>query len=225
MPLNFLNTFARGAQMPKHIILLGDSIFDNQAYTAGEPDVVNHLRQRLSAPWQATLLAVDGATTNQLKAQCPNVPSDASHAVVSIGGNDAIMNSDLLATPVTSTAESLMLFGQRVSLFESQYRAALGRVQALGFPITVCTIYNGSFPPDHAELTRVALMMFNDVILRVAFDNQFSVIDLRSVCDDPKDYANPIEPSGTGGRKIARAIVRAVGVVNNAVGHSRVFAG
>lgn len=211
--------------MPKHIVLLGDSVFDNQAYTAGEPDVVTHLRQQLPALWQATLLAVDGATTNQLKAQCHHVSPDASHAVVSIGGNDAIMNSDLLTAPIASTAESLMLFGERISLFESQYRAALGRVQALGLPTTVCTIYNGCFPPDQAELTRVALMTFNDVILRVAFDNQFTVIDLRSVCDDPSDYANPIEPSGTGGRKIARAIVRAVGVVNEAVGHSRVFTG
>jgi len=67
-------------------------------------------------------------------------------------------------------------------------------------------------------------MTFNDVILRVAFDNQFTVIDLRSVCDDPTDYANPIEPSGTGGRKVARAIVQAVGVEDDAVGHSRVFA-
>ena len=137
--------------MPKHIILLGDSIFDNKAYTAGEPDVVTHLSQQLPASWRATLRAVDGATTNQLKAQCSHFPSDASHAVVSIGGNDAIMNSDLLDTPVSSSAESLLLFGQRVSLFESQYRAALGRVHALGLPITVCTIYNGCFPPDKEE--------------------------------------------------------------------------
>lgn len=68
-------------------------------------------------------------------------------------------------------------------------------------------------------------MTFNDVILRVAFDNQYTVIDLRSVCDDTADYANPIEPSGSGGRKIAKAIMRAVGVADDAVGHSRVFAG
>ena len=68
-------------------------------------------------------------------------------------------------------------------------------------------------------------MTFNDVILRVAFDNQFTVIDLRSVCDDPTDYANPIEPSGTGGRKIAMATMRAVGVADDTVAHSRAFAG
>jgi GDSL-like lipase/acylhydrolase family protein len=211
--------------MSHHIVLLGDSIFDNQTYTAGEPDVVTHLSQLLPSPWQATLCAVDGATTNELKAQCPGVPPEASHLVVSIGGNDAIMNSDLLATPVASTAESLALFGERVSVFESQYRAALGEIQALGRPVTTCTIYNGCFPPDQAETTRVALMIFNDVILRVAFEHQFAVIDLRLVCSDPADYANPIEPSGTGGHKIAEAITRAVGVADSASAHSRVFAG
>ena len=32
----------------------------------------------------------------------------------------------------------------------------------------------------------------------------------RIICTEPRDYANPIEPSGTGGEKIAQAIVRAV---------------
>jgi hypothetical protein len=37
------------------------------------------------------------------------------------------------------------------------------------------------------------------------------VIELRLVCSEPEDYANPIEPSVQGGAKIARAIARAVG--------------
>jgi hypothetical protein len=36
------------------------------------------------------------------------------------------------------------------------------------------------------------------------------VIDLRSICNRPEDYANPIEPSSIGGEKIARAIVALV---------------
>ena len=210
--------------MSKHILLLGDSIFDNQAYTAGEPDVVTHLCQMLPAPWQATLRAVDGATTKELKSQCARVPSDASHIVVSIGGNDALMSSDLLGLPVRTTAESLLLFGERMRQFESQYRAGLGRVQALDRPITTCTIYNGCFPGDEAEPARVALMMFNDVILRVAFEYRFPVIDLRSICSEPEDYANAIEPSGIGGRKIAEAISRAVGVAGEPAGQSWVLA-
>ena len=66
-------------------------------------------------------------------------------------------------------------------------------------------IYNGAFEePDLAARVRVALMMFNDVILRVAFEHHASAIDLRLVCNENADYANPIEPSGQGGMKIAR---------------------
>jgi hypothetical protein len=36
-----------------HVVLLGDSIFDNAAYTRGEPDVVGHLRDLLPSPWRA----------------------------------------------------------------------------------------------------------------------------------------------------------------------------
>jgi hypothetical protein len=46
-----------------HIVLLGDSIFDNGAYVSGGPDVVAQLRSRLPQGWEATLLAVDGAVT------------------------------------------------------------------------------------------------------------------------------------------------------------------
>ena len=45
--------------MSKHIVLLGDSIFDNRPYTGGKPDVVTHLRDELgtdlfSRSWAVT---------------------------------------------------------------------------------------------------------------------------------------------------------------------------
>lgn len=55
-------------------------------------------------------------------------------------------------------------------------------------------------------------MLFNDVILRVAFEHRAAVIDLRLVCTEFEDYANPIEPSGHGGLKIAKRILGATGV-------------
>ena len=45
----------------KHVVLLGDSIFDNAAYVAGGPDVVKQLRAALPNDWRATLNALDGA--------------------------------------------------------------------------------------------------------------------------------------------------------------------
>lgn len=220
-------TMTSGMTMTQHLVLLGDSIFDNRAYTAGEPDVVSHLSNVLPAEWRATLCAIDGSTTADLPAQVESVPADVSHLAVSIGGNDAILNSDLLLSlPVSSTAEALAVFGDRIEAFETSYRAAIGRVLDLGRPTTLCTIYNGNFPdPQYARAASVALTMFNDVILRVAFELRLSVIDLRLVCTEPGDYANPIEPSGRGGLKIAKAIARAVGAMGEGGGRSGVVAG
>ena len=198
--------------MTGHVVLLGDSIFDNIAYTRGEPGVAAHLQRLVPQGWGVTLLAVDGATTAGLPSQARRVPDDATHVVVSVGGNDALHNSDLLRQRVSSTAEALKMFAARVSAFEDAYRSALDPVIALRHPTTVCTIYNGNLPADEARIARIALMTFNDAILREAFARHLGVIDLRAVCSDPADYANPIEPSGRGGLKIARAIASAVGL-------------
>lgn len=205
-----------------HVVLLGDSIFDNQAYTRGEPDVVHHLRDLLPEGWKATLLAVDGAVTAEVVRQLRRVPEDATRLIVSVGGNDALMNGDLLNTPVRSTAEALVLFGERLAAFEAGYRAAIDATLQLRRTTTVCTIYNGNLAPAEARLARVALMPFNDAILRTAFERQLPVVDLRFVCATPADYANPIEPSGQGGRKIAYAVARACGALEAKPG-SRVY--
>src|ERR1041385_398716 len=108
-----------------NVALLGDSILDNRAYTQGEPDVATHLRKLLPGPTDVTLCAIDGSITSDLNSQLKQVPSSVSHLVVSIGGNDALRNSDLLNTPVTSTAQALSLFGQRIDQFEASYRNAI----------------------------------------------------------------------------------------------------
>jgi hypothetical protein len=208
-----------------HVVLLGDSILDNDAYTAGAPDVITHLRSMLPSKWQASLAAVDGSTTADLGRQLAKVPRDSTHLVVAIGGNDALMNRDLLATPVSSTTEALSLFHQRVSVFEAAYNSAIERVANLGKTTIVCTIYNGRLEPAEARVARIALMMFNDVILRAAFDRGIPVIDLRLVCTEPEDYANPIEPSGIGGRKIAAAIACALGLGEGCAMASHVYSG
>lgn len=211
--------------MPSHIALLGDSIFDNGAYTGRAPDVLGHLHKLLPPPWRATLCAVDGCATADLVRQFARVPPESSHLVISVGGNDALLNSDLLGMSVNSTAAALALFDDRVGRFEEAYRRAIEGALAMDRDTTVCTIYNGSFGANEARLARVALMMFNDVILRVAFENGLRVIDLRLICTEAADYANPIEPSGRGGQKIAQAIAQSLDAVLGRRHVTSVYAG
>ena len=70
-----------------HIVLLGDSIFDNGAYVRrGEPDVVRPLRDKLPAGAKATLAAVDGATAADVRRQLERLPAGATHLIVSAVG-------------------------------------------------------------------------------------------------------------------------------------------
>jgi len=50
----------------KHIILLGDSIFDNRSYVNGGKDTIANLREQMPDDWTATLLAVDGSVADSL---------------------------------------------------------------------------------------------------------------------------------------------------------------
>ena len=193
-----------------HIVLLGDSIFDNGRYVTPGPDVVRQLREVLPAGWRATLRAADGATTAGVEAQLRAIPEDATHLVVSIGGNDALQNLDLLTLRVTSSAQALSAFAARLAVFEHAYRSAIRSVLALGRMTALCTIYNGNLDEADATPARMGIALFNDVILRTALAEEVDALDLRDVCRDPGDYANPIEPSVRGGAKIARAIATIV---------------
>jgi lysophospholipase L1-like esterase len=208
----------------RHVVLLGDSIFDNKAYTAGGPDVVTQLQGILPSGWRATLGAIDGATTEDVSRQIAAIPADASHLVLSLGGNDALGHTDLLEQRVHSSAEVLDRFATAAARFETRYRAAVEALRRRALPLTICTIYNGNFPDRNFQrLASTALCIFNDAIIRVAFENALALIDLRLVCNEPSDYANPIEPASHGGAKIARAIARAIALPPAADGLSRVL--
>jgi lysophospholipase L1-like esterase len=205
-------------QPPGHVVLLGDSIFDNAAYVGGAPDVVRQLRGALPDGWRATLLALDGAVTDNVAGQVRQLPSDATLLVVSAGGNDALGEAWLLSEPARSVGEAIGRLAEAQARFAARYRAMLETVLQPGIPTALCTIYDANFPPPEGRVITAALSLFNDVITRAAFLRHLPLIDLRLICAEPADYANPIEPSEQGGAKIASAIARfATGTSGSAV--------
>jgi hypothetical protein len=202
--------------MEGKLALLGDSIFDNGVYTGDEPDVATHLRGMLPT-WQVSLLAVDGSIAEDLPKQLERV-QDESHLVISSGGNDALGALGLFDKRTKTVGDALELLDGPIAAFERAYRAAIGAALALGRDTTLCTIYG---PDIGVPGTRIGLMLFNDVILRVAIEHHLPVIDLRSVCTDPQDFAHEIEPSGQGGKKVAEAIAQAL--TNGDAAFARVY--
>lgn len=207
--MTLMDVAADEGQSAGHVVLLGDSIFDNAAYVDGGPDVISQLRQELPG-WKCSLLAIDGDVITGVARQLRGLPADATHLVVSVGGNDALGYAPLLQERPGSVAEALLLLGAGRDRFDADYRAMLPAVLAQGLPTAVCTIYDTPPSEPNQKIIKSALALFNDSITRAAFASGTALIDLRLICSEDGDYANPIEPSIQGGRKIAQAITTLV---------------
>jgi hypothetical protein len=192
-----------------HVVLLGDSIFDNQVYVkAHEPDVRQQLQTLVARSDKVTLLAVDGSVIQSVSAQIARIPNDATHLVLSVGGNDLLHVFYTLKTaPAKSVAEVIARINLLCSDFQKQYHNMLAALLQKKLPVILCTIYNPHFPlVAEQQFAVTGLRPFNDCILEEAITHGLPVIELRHVCNADDDYANPIEPSAKGGEKIARAI-------------------
>jgi hypothetical protein len=191
-----------------HIVLLGDSIFDNQYYVGEtEKSVLEHLGFRLPAGARATLLAVDGSVTLDVLGQVREVPEDATHIVISCGGNDALEAEALLGKKCDWVEGALAILEEYVSAFHRAYKLLLNEVMALKLDVTVCTVYDSV--PGLSKEERLFLSLFNDIIQKEVLNSGIKLIDLRAVCTEAEDYSSvsPIEPSHRGGEKIAGHII------------------
>jgi hypothetical protein len=192
--------------MNRHLVLLGDSIFDNAAYVAGGLPVIEHLRKRLPAGMKATLVAHDGDVTVDVANQLSSIPPDATDLVLSVGGNDALGVIPLLSLHATSVMHALKQLSEIRQSFHQDYRTMIRQLAFLDKPLAICTIYEAV--PGLTDELKTALSLFNDVIVREALAAAATVIDLRQICTEMGDYSevSPIEPSAQGGGKIAAAI-------------------
>ena len=201
-----------------HMVLLGDSIFDNAPYV-NEGDTVSEQLSAMATTADVTLLAIDGDVTAGVRSQLAGLPTTATHLFVSCGGNDALSALPLLGESVNNVTEALELMDRVTATFRQDYRAMLESVMDKRIELAVCTIYNCVPGLPDAEVR--ALALFNEIILEEAIRMGLPVIDLRVICDEESDYSlvSPIEPSAAGGRKIAERILA---VASGCANHSTI---
>ena len=211
----------------QHIVLCGDSIIDNGSYVnQGELDVAGQVQEELPDS-KVTLLAVDGNVTEDIEDQMNNLPKDATHIFISIGGNDGYNRMDVFDESANTIGDAMEPLYEMRNEFEIDYNKMLKNVLSYGVPTTLCSIYYPRFEKSDNDVIRnylggknnqvpikkmamVGLSMYNDIITKEAFQAGLPLIDLRVLCNDDKDFANHIEPSALGGKKIAVAIKQVV---------------
>ena len=212
----------------KHIVLLGDSIFDNSTYVgSNEQDVPNQLKTLLNDDCKVTNLAIDGDVTRDVVDQLNKLPSDATHLFLSVGGNDGLGQLSILNESTGTVGDALQKMYLIGETFQNKYSEMLDKVLQHKLPTAVCNIYYPKF--FSRSLSRVdtylpmlvsgevlqqmamaAETIYNDIIMHEVFIRNLPLIDLRVLCNKDEDFANPIEPSSIGGLKIASTIKQVV---------------
>jgi hypothetical protein len=205
------------ADSARHIVLAGDSIFDNDSYVPSEPGVIEQMRRSLPNGWSAFKVAVDGDCIRDVPGQVANLPTHVTDLVVSVGGNDAIQYSHLI-NEVRSPQDIERVLGGPVSAFQAEYGAMLDHLLRLPVRLSVCTIYTAVpfAEPEWRLFAPAAIGKFNDAVLAEAARRNIPVLRLDRVCTVDSDFSaiSPIEPSTQGGQKIVDHIMTFMGHVS-----------
>lgn len=203
-----------------HVVLLGDSVFDSHAYLRGAPDMAARLG-RTSDDLRASLQAVSGSRLADIPRQLTRLPEDASHMIVSIGGNDLLDLGARLRHAPGGWLDKMRSAAPLMDEFRKRYMSACEALAHRPLPTAVCTIYD---PPVTDPMRMVASTIsaaVNDVVSEQARRRGFDVIDLRPVCRAPEDFYDPIHPSPAGADKIARVLADWVKRVDERAERSR----
>ena len=123
-PINSLGHTSAGPDAPSF------SIHDSPRARARQTECA-FVQSATMLSGRATLVARDGAVTTQLAWQIDQLPPDASHLILSVGGNDALDHSSLiLHESAGSFAEVLSRLSEIQTQFRRDYRAALEQTSA-----------------------------------------------------------------------------------------------
>ena len=197
-----------------YVSLLGDSIIDNKIYVnPGELSVKEHLEDQ--SGYVFNQIAVDGHTTDDvIEYQLGKVNNKlTTHNVLSIGGKDLLWHLGFLKNNIELTA--IEILEQAVVLLapiKNRYRTIVQNLSQQNPNLLLCTVYEGnlvgdSFYSDVAFASKAMVSMFNDIVFSTGSSFKADVIELRNIFTTPDDYANPIEPSHIGGKKLSKEIL------------------
>lgn len=232
-----------------HVVLLGDSVLDNQFWIWWPPhDVAHKLRQRLEPSAKVTNLAVDESTISDVvQGMTPmpqyrltrwlwcmeGYPADIdgvvlplsqlrvlnpkpTHAVLSIGGNDArsafIQSFDVDGIYRTMVRRGIVTkFDQLIEdILEHVPGKQLVLVVVYHPQITLCPCLH-MLPPQRVLTELIA--RFAPMFAQAALRHGLPIVDASRTLNpyDSRDYGStPIEPSARGGDFIAALVAHAM---------------
>lgn len=197
------------ASAVSHVVLFGDALGHlPQIRDRGPGHLENRLLPDWKEPWRLTLLRADDVISRSPLAQ---LPSDATHVVISIEGNRAIEASGLLKERPESYEQALARLSFAADEFEGVLRTLMQAALRTHLPVAVCTMFLPHLRnPVQQRAAATALAIFNDRIIRQVVEARLPMADLRSACTEASDYSSSGLLSRSGLTKVAMLIWRAL---------------
>lgn len=178
------------------VVLIGDSILNNSNYVFEGKSVPKLLEKKTT---NILSLAKDGATISDCYSQLDKVPSalntNDTSIFISAGGNN-ILNSK---TQLDSQAINKLF--DNLTEFIKAVKARLP-----GAKLNIVNLYIPSDPKFQSY--KPIIDQWNQLIKSTSFKTGliYTVTDVYSLLNNPTDFVYSIEPSETGGQKIADLI-------------------
>jgi len=206
----------------RHVVLLGDALLNAYSGIDKTPgEFENAVLPGTRNQWK---LSVVSAAAVERAGPSLALPRDATHAMIFIEGNHAIEQSGLLETRPDTFGQKLEQLSLAADEFERTLARLIHAAQAAKLVIMVCTMFQPNYKdPVRQRTACAALAIFNDRVTKRAAEARVSLIDLRLICNEPRDYDKPTLLSASGVHKIANVIRFAMFELDAGARRSEVF--
>jgi lysophospholipase L1-like esterase len=178
----------------KTIILLGDSVLNNNSYVEKGKTVNDLLEQKIDKNKTIVPLARNNSTINKVYHQLERVNRDlndeSTTVFLSVGGNDILKMRE-----------------KNIDDTFDKYNTLVDAITTK-LPNAKLVLFNVYYPPNKSNYHSEIKKWNTNLDLEYKRNNKnIHILNLAKLLKDPSDFVDDIEPSITGGEKIVNKII------------------
>jgi hypothetical protein len=198
----YKEAFENAVSKNKNIILLGDSIFKNNAYVPYGLSIESQLENNAQGQ-EVLCLAQDNSSITDVCEQVEEIPEDynnrRTHIFLSVGGNDILQNYVYKYNDYDNMEILKACF--------TEYKKLIKTIQGI-MPEANLTILDIYYPnKSRFKSFYHVISEWNKLIYDYAKRNNIRVIKISNILTNADDFSFAIEPSAIGGNKIVNELL------------------
>jgi hypothetical protein len=176
-----------------NIILLGDSILNNDNYVNNNQSVESNIAKNFEGNVYnyAADNSIISSVYNQINELSKNINNNNSNIFISVGGNDILTNKNTSLTDLMIDYENLL----------SYLSSKMDKCNI--FLINIYYVKSNKYKQYYSSIDK-----WNRNLTKIASKNDYKVVEISKIMTSDIDFINDIEPSSIGSQKISKLILQ-----------------